>query len=160
MDQRTCNIIMCCKGNTLIFLPEDNPLKGYPQAHQNIAAYMSRECACPIEDYTGSLLENILQEALFDYMNTADRPGADLRNLFTNHGVTEPTMSQRIIVLFQLVQVRETKGGHLMNGFTDELLARSKKDLAKENGTVWTMEDGQMVPVDPDWKGGRHASQA
>ena len=61
MEQRTCNIIMCCKGHCKLAGENAPPLEA-------IAAYMSAECACPKEDYTGKLMEMILREALFDYM--------------------------------------------------------------------------------------------
>lgn len=138
MQQRTCNIIMCCKGNSKILLPEDRPLKNISKAQQQVAAYMSRECACLMEDYTGPQLEFVLSEALFDYMDTADKPGAELRNLFVRGYSEELNMSERIMTLFQLVQVRKNKG--LVNGFTEELLAQSEKDLAEDGDPVWTAD--------------------
>lgn len=68
MEQRTCNIIMCCKGHCKLAGENAPPLEA-------IAVYMSAECACPKEDYTGKLMETILREALFDYMAGADKPG-------------------------------------------------------------------------------------
>lgn len=44
MKQRTCNIIMCCKGHCKLAGENAPPLEA-------IAAYMSAECACPKEDY-------------------------------------------------------------------------------------------------------------
>lgn len=55
MEQRTCNIIMCCKGHCKLAGENAPPLEA-------IAAYMSAECACPKEDYTGKLMETILRE--------------------------------------------------------------------------------------------------
>lgn len=49
MEQRTCNIIMCCKGHCKLAGENAPPLEA-------IAAYMSAECACPKEDYTGILV--------------------------------------------------------------------------------------------------------
>lgn len=77
MEQRTCNIIMCCKGHCKLAGENAPPLEA-------IAAYMSAECACPKEDYTGKLMEMILREALFDYMAGADKPGYELRSFFSN----------------------------------------------------------------------------
>ena len=48
MEQRTCNIIMCCKGHCK--LPDAGEA-----SMEAIAAYMSKECLCPKEDYKGSL---------------------------------------------------------------------------------------------------------
>ncbi len=51
MEQRTCNIIMCCKGHC--------ELEGAGKTSMEaIAAYMSKECACPREDYKGQLMES------------------------------------------------------------------------------------------------------
>ena len=75
MEQRTCNIIMCCKGHCQLEGAGETPMEA-------IAAYMSHECDCPKEDYKGALMESILREALFDYIATADKPGFDLRQLF------------------------------------------------------------------------------
>lgn len=129
MNQRTCNIIMCCKGHCK--LPG-----GETGGHLNaIAAYMADECGCPIEDYQGLLLENIMQEALFDYMNSAKRPGSDLRNLFCRTHAHEPSICERIATLFSLVQVMD--GGTYMNGFTREMIRQSEEDLGentKETG--------------------------
>ena len=52
MEQRTCNIIMCCKGHCKLAGENAPPLEA-------IAAYMSAECACPKEDYTGKLMDMI-----------------------------------------------------------------------------------------------------
>ena len=72
MEQRTCNIIMCCKGHCK--LPDAGEA-----SMEAIAAYMSKECLCPKEDYKGSLMESILREALFDYIANADKPDFELR---------------------------------------------------------------------------------
>lgn len=80
MEQRTCNIIMCCKGHCR--------LKGATgESFVDIAAYMNQECGCEKETYQGKLLENILRTALFDYMDSADNPGRDLRILLKQYCV-------------------------------------------------------------------------
>lgn len=154
MEQRTCNIIQCCKGNCHIPLTENRPLQDLSIHQQMIAAYLSRECACPMEDYVGFLLEEVLKEALFDYIAAADKPGAELRNLFARGHMEEPTMSERIMTLFQLAQVRQD--GKLINGFTEQLLSQSKKDLAEEGDPVWTSEGSHrlhMVALTGEEKG-------
>lgn len=130
MDQRTVNVIMCCKGHNAL------PGATGDRLH-DIAVYMANECGCPIEDYKGRLMESILEEAMFDYMNYADRPGADLRNLFHVVAIGEPTLCERICSMFSLVSV---KGGdraeEYVNGFSEELLRKSDEDLgvAPESG--------------------------
>lgn len=121
MKQRTCNIIMCCKGHCNLDGAGDTPLEG-------IAAYMSNECACPKEDYKGRLMESILLEALYDYLNSADKPGFDLRQLFYQYALHDPSLSERICTMFQLIQVRDDSL-RCVNGFSEKLLTQSEKDL-------------------------------
>ena len=106
MEQRTCNIIMCCKGHCQIDNTDETPMDA-------IATYMSKECICPKEDYKGKLLESILLDALFDYISSADKPG----------------LSERICTMFQLTRVRNNNGSYA-NGFSDKLLIQSEKDLS------------------------------
>lgn len=93
-----------------------------------IAAYMSKECACPKEDYKGWLMESILREAMFDYIAGADKPGFELRQLFYQYATHEPSLSERICTMFQLTRVRNDDESYA-NGFSDKLLAQSEKDL-------------------------------
>ena len=124
MEQRTCNIIMCCKGHCQLDGADNTPMG-------DIAAYMSHECACPKEDYKGRLMELVLREALFDYFSSADKPGFDLRQLFYQYATHDPSMSERICTMFQLTTVRN-KDGSYANGFSDKLLSQSEKDLGGE----------------------------
>ncbi len=129
MQQRTYNIIMCCKNNC-----------GWPRVHvdpkghawaDHIAAYMSHECACPSKDYTGKLLESIMKEALFDYLDSADHPGAELRRLFDWPGMgPEPAMYERIASVFSLAQIKDGKSW--VNGFSEKLEQQSLKDLNRK----------------------------
>lgn len=121
MEQRTCNIIMCCKGHCNLPGADDTPMG-------DIAAYMSHECVCPKEDYKGRLMESILEEALFDYLNSVNKPGFDLRRLFHQYALRDPSLPERICTMFQLVTVRDNSGQYT-NGFTDRLMAQSEIDL-------------------------------
>lgn len=121
MEQRTCNIIMCCKGHCHLEGAGKTPM-------EDIAAYMSNECAYPKENYKGTLMESILQDALFDYLNSVDKPGYELRQLFHQYALREPTLSERICTMFQLTRVRNDDGSYA-NGFSDVLLEQSEKDL-------------------------------
>lgn len=120
MEQRTCNIIMCCKGHCT--------LPGGRRSPQDaITTYMSHECGCPAEDYNGALIESILREALFDYISCADNPGFELRNLLAPSFSHEPSLSERICSMFQLTAVRGDAG--YVNGFTESLISQSETDL-------------------------------
>lgn len=120
MEQRTCNIIMCCKGHCQLEGAGQTPMEA-------IAAYMSNECGCPREDYKGRLMETILREAMFDFFAGADKPGYELRQLFHQYATHEPSLSERICTMFQLTQVRDDNG--YVNGFTDALITKSEKEL-------------------------------
>lgn len=123
MTQRTCNIIMCCKGHCKLSGADDTPMG-------DIAAYMSHECACPKENYKGKLMERILREALFDYFATADNPTFELRQLLEQYASYDPSLSERMITVFQLSKVRDDQG--YVNGFTQKLIDQSEKDLQME----------------------------
>lgn len=123
MTQRTCNIIMCCKGHCKLNGADDTPMG-------DIAAYMSHECACPKENYKGKLMERILREALFDYFATADNPTFELRQLLEQYASYDPSLSERMITVFQLSKVRDDQG--YVNGFTQKLIDQSEKDLQME----------------------------
>lgn len=122
MEQRTCNIIMCCKGHCQLGSAGKTPMEA-------IAAYMSKECDYPKEKYKGRLLESILLTALFDFFSSVDKPEVELRHLLHQYATCEPSLSERICSMFQLTQVRDKDG--CVNGFTDELLAQSEKDLVE-----------------------------
>ena len=121
MEQRTCNIIMCCKGHCQLEGSGETPMEA-------IAAYMSHECAYHAKNYKGRLMESVLLEALFDYFNSADKPGFELRQLLYQYVAYHPSISERIYTVFRLTRVRNDDGSYA-NGFSDELIAQSEKDL-------------------------------
>lgn len=123
MEQRTCNIIMCCKGNCALPGTED------ATRLEAVAAYMGKECDYPPENYNGEMIEKIMANALCDYLDTADKPGADMHRLFDRPVIgREPSMSERIASVFALADVRDGNGKYV-NGFTETLLKTSEKDL-------------------------------
>lgn len=126
MEQRTCNIIMCCKGNSM--LPGSG---GHMGRLSDVAVYMARECDAPVEEYTPSDLEYIMKTAFYDYMETADHPGNELRTFFGVATLFEPeaTVAERIASVFALARVRDAD--HYVNGFTEEMLAESDVALGR-----------------------------
>lgn len=144
MEQRTCNIIRCCKGHCELPGGKDQ------DRLTAVAAYMADECACPQEDYKGALLESIMREAMFDYMDTADRPGSDLRRLFDRPALgPEPSMSERIASMFALCQIMDAKDPKnpkelsYVNGFTPMLIKQSKIDLGEGPENTEEKKDGE-----------------
>lgn len=120
MTQRTCNIIMCCKGNVKY------SYRGAPI--YSIKKYLSHECDCSFDAYTPELLETILFEALCDYINGVKNPAFVLWSI-REDGKFKNNLTDKIIAMFSLVQVREGDDLHYINGFTEELLEQSKVDL-------------------------------
>lgn len=120
MTQRTCNIIMCCKGNDKYGYKAD-PI-------YSIKKYLSHECDCPINVYTSGILENILFDALIDYINGVKNLGFVLWSL-REDGKFKNSLSEKIVTMFGLIQVREGNNLHCINGFTEELFAQSTIDL-------------------------------
>lgn len=124
MEQRTCNIIMTCKGNCSYAAIADTLVNA-------VKIYLGKECDYPWEKYSERMIESVLLEALYDFMNTATRPGYELRQLFYQYSTRNPTLSERICTMFQLTQVKEKSCGvyQYMNGFTDALIKQSESDL-------------------------------
>lgn len=109
MTQRTCNIIRACKGSL------------YPDVNgelNRVKAYMSEECDCPIEDYTESIMEQIIMEAMYDYIDTCDRPSYLLRLVYSAGVSRNLTFVEKVCIAFCLVQVRDDNG--YINGFTED----------------------------------------
>ena len=108
MTKRTCNIIRACKGSL------------YPEIEsriERIKTYMSEECCCPKECYRDDVIESILMNAVYDYIDTCDRPSTFLR-LMNDCVALHLTLTERICIAFTLVKVRGDNG--YVNGFKEE----------------------------------------
>ena len=108
MTQRTCNIIRACKGS--IHSEIDDRL-------ERVKIYMSEECSCPKECYTDGELESILMDAVYDYIDTCDRPSTFLR-LVNECIAKDISRIQRICIAFTLVKVKNAD--KYINGFKEE----------------------------------------
>ena len=96
MTERTFNIICACKGT---LYPEiDNKI-------DRVRKYMSEECDCPIEAYTDEETEDIVVNAMYDYVDTCDKPSVFLRQM-RDCVIKDLTLTERICTAFSLVQVR------------------------------------------------------
>lgn len=119
MNQRTCNIIMCCKGNTE-FAQFGNPVYA-------IKRYMGEECDYDWRKYSESHILNILLDAVEDYLDTADKPSSFIWSLrqgrkFYNND------AEIICSAFRDVSVRNEFGKYV-NGFSEEVISQSRIDL-------------------------------
>lgn len=108
MTQRTCNIIRACKGS--LYSEIDNRI-------ERVKAYMSEECLCEKECYTDEIMESIMIEAVYDYIDTCDRPSSFLRQI-RECVAKNISLTQKICIAFTLVQVR--RDGEYINGFKEE----------------------------------------
>lgn len=122
MTQRTCNIIRACKGSL------------YPQVKnrvERVKCYLADECWVDAKDYTEEVLEQLLLRALYDYVDSCDKPSGFLWDIF------QPifkynTLSEQICAAFSLVQVKR-KDGTYVNGFKEEYVANAVKTNAIRN---------------------------
>ena len=113
MEKRTEEIIAVCKGR-------HNFGDGMTFA-QSVAAYMSDRCACPIDVYTENVLLGILFEAVYDYIDGADKPSFFLRQIedsYRLHKLHGGGMIEAICGAFSVTQVRD--GEVYQNGFTEK----------------------------------------
>lgn len=124
MTQRTCNIIMTCKGVCKYAEEADSLVDA-------VKMYLGRECDYPWEKYSDRMIESVILEALYDFMDTASHPGYELRQLFYQYATYNPSIAERICTMFQLTQVKERIGEiHVCtNGFSQKQLDQSEIDL-------------------------------
>lgn len=124
MTQRTCNIIMCCKGNCKWHYL-DNTL-------DVIARYMSNECGADLDTYTPDVLKSIILTALLDYIDSADKPSYVIWSII-NDGCMHVSIEEKICAMFCDVRVMDrdsiTGDYYYVNGFTQDLISQSHVDL-------------------------------
>lgn len=118
MTQRTCNIIMCCKGNDK-YAQKCDPI-------YSIKRYMGNECVYNWKNYTDKMVLDILFTALMDYIDGVKKPSFVLWSI-REHGKWHDNIAEKICDMFAGVQVRDVNG--YVNGFTQELIDQSEKDL-------------------------------
>ncbi len=105
MTERTYNIIMACK-------------RSYPRdLTDNVAQYMAKECGCSVGDYSQPIITDIMKTALYDYIDTCDKPSIILRKLDENNRFYhDVSIGAQIATAFRSVQVRDRNGNYI-NGF-------------------------------------------
>jgi hypothetical protein len=82
-----------------------------------IKAYMADECGCLVTDYTDDVMESIIRNAVYDYIDTCDKPSTFLR--LANECIEKNlNITERFCVAFTLVQVRNN--GKYVNGFKED----------------------------------------
>lgn len=115
MTQRTCNIILACKGVL------------YPQVSrilERVKLYLSDECDCNYLEYTNETVEQILYRTLYDYVDSCDKPSSILWDIFQPI-LKYDTLIEQICAAFSLVEVRNNDGSYI-NGFKEEFIENAK----------------------------------
>lgn len=106
MTENTYNIIMACKrsdGGDVI-----NAVK----------EYYSKETGTPISAYSQSNMSRIMESALYDYIDTCDKPSQFLRGFFEwwNYYSFNVSFGEQIAIAFKTVRVKD-RNGNYVNGF-------------------------------------------
>ena len=118
MEQRTCNIIMCCKGHCRLPGHDDKSSR-----YQDIVYYLANECGCDVSTYSRSLIASVLKTALIDFFKVAEDPGHQLWMFLNNMSDYNMDMVDAIISLFTLVEIKNDWG--YVNGFNHDIIQRS-----------------------------------
>jgi len=104
MTERTYNIIMACKK------------VAYGDVIEAAKEYMSKECDVPIEEYTQSQMSKIMKTAMFDYLDSCDKPSAFIRCLMeVDNYFDSVSLGERIALAFRSIRVKN--GDMYINGF-------------------------------------------
>jgi hypothetical protein len=123
MTRDTYNIIRACKGNFLT--DETSEIK-------RVKLYMAKVCDTPVERYTDNIISSIMLNALYDYIDTCDRPSAFLRSMYSQVGDTPKTLAERIAIAFQLVRIKN-ENGEYVNGFKPEFFETVSENNEEES---------------------------
>ena len=110
MTERTVRIILACKG--MIYSDNEDII-------DRVRSYMSEECMCPKEYYTEEVLTRIVLNAVYDYIDTCDRPSTFLRLMdgCAMSAIRHVSLLERICYAFEIVQVQGN--GKYINGFKE-----------------------------------------
>ena len=103
MTERTYNIIMAVKNCKQPW-------------NQGVAEYMSKETGSPTYIYNESLINNIMKDAVVDYLSTCDNPNRSTERLLEML-MESSGHSFGFVVADYLGLVRVKKDGMYVNGF-------------------------------------------
>ena len=106
MTERTFDIIMAIKNSDLVW-------------NKAVAKYMSEYTGAPEEEYTETLISDILQDTVSDYISTCDNPGADVG--FLLHLMSEATSKHSFGYSYAnfLGLTRVKENNEYINGFQE-----------------------------------------
>lgn len=104
MTEKTYNIIMACKRCEYYDLTDE------------VKSYLSEYSKTPIAYFNQNKMNRIMVDAMYDYIDTCDRPSAFLMLLSEIHGCHTISVGERIARAFKLTSVRN-RDGQYVNGF-------------------------------------------
>lgn len=125
MEQRTLNIINICKGNT-----KYNKEGGF--VYDAIRNYIADECMFPPECFEDDDINDILWEAMEDYLDHCRKPSGFLEDIRTVMRIHDWDIYHAIAVVLGLyVRVKDNNGNYV-NGFDDRLHRLDKEELQND----------------------------
>lgn len=105
MTERTYNIIIACKNSKRCNVVDA------------VRDYMSKECDVPIGEYTESQTSKIMRVAMYDYLDSCDKPSTFLRYFDEWYNLHKDlSFGEQIARAFRDVQVKDRDGNYI-NGF-------------------------------------------
>lgn len=104
MKERTYKIIMACKSH------------GSGDVIDAVRTYMAKECMVNEIDYEEVTLSKIMLEAMYDYLDSCDRPSSFMREFMAIFYGEYLSIGERIARAFLTVRVRNNDGKYV-NGF-------------------------------------------
>lgn len=115
MNKQTFQLIMASKGqfNILRLVVEENPQDLTPI--DRVKLFMSISCGLPLEHYTSKVMDELMFDAMCDYIHTCDNAGEFIRSLKDIKATAEITEGACIAIAFELVQVKQDV--EYINGF-------------------------------------------
>lgn len=120
MTQRTADIIGISKKISLKYKTASTK--------RNIAQYIGNITNVDPNSYSDWQIDNIIKLAMFDYVDSADKPSDFLEHVFCE-GVSNSSLPpiNKIILAFSFVNIR--KNGKWVNGFNQELIYTMDKNI-------------------------------
>ena len=106
MTERTYNIIMACKN------AEEGDISNA------VKQYMAKECNVPVTAYSQIDISRVMEAALFDYIDTCDKPSTFLKKFFEeqNYFGFGVSFGALVAMVFRTVRVKD-RNGNYVNGF-------------------------------------------
>ena len=120
MNKRTCDIIMACKEETA----------GHYTKLDNVIEFLSKECGTSKDEYTSDVLNDIMFDALCDFIDTCDRPSSFIRIYKNIIDGDKRDFADRLCTAFSLVKIRND--GVYVNGFKAEFFEDNEKQEEKD----------------------------